>query len=232
MSAPQLDTVEYNGRSYRLSGSSHAVPPTPKDFGIHKLNIRWQSNNLRGFQRGFEVHDHQLILTQMTLLGPVEDAKPINGVKPKRRFRKNGNTIYKKLNVAAEYTGKLLIVDEFVEMVMGTATMSGFNRPHMCRFVHELWFEAGNLVDAMDHGEKMDRLRDYLRQLLMESEATNDNLPPLPKNPEDKDGFDAWLKAQQQDAKIKREAFLDKLKLWAVDEYGADYDAWWLVYVP
>jgi hypothetical protein len=232
MTAHQLDTIHYGKREFMLSGATHPVPPEPKDFGIHKLNVNWQTNNHRGFNRALTVQDGQLLMTRMTLLGPCDDAKPIAGNKPRRRFRKNADTVYDRLKFQVMLTGKLLIVAEFVEMVMGRATLEGFYRPHMCRLVHELIFEDGQLIQEQDHSPQMDSLCQFLRQLPNEVADLDDKMPLIPNKSEGQAASDEWIETIKQHTITKQENLQARLRSWAVEVYGSDYDAWWLVYVP
>ena len=151
MTAQFSDTVAYRGKDYAIAGLSGSALFDPRDHGLEpvaRCTACW-----RGFLCSYLVDHQQLLLTHLAVC--LEDPAPaLFGVEPKADTGQTAlfDAIYEDVGYALPYTGGLLLGRGFIEQLY---VHMGFHPAWKYRKVHELIFEAGNLVGATDRSEEI-----------------------------------------------------------------------------
>lgn len=145
------DSFLYEGEVYSLIGIEEEEPFSPLNYDI--LPEMASTACWRGFVLYYKLDDNYLTLQDMQL--NTQEAKKINGVKPKKTedmFKFH----YQDLNLKLDYSGKLLIARDFIDEMY---VHMGFQRPISFRKVVELDFNNGELLSVNDLSEQMENRR-------------------------------------------------------------------------
>jgi hypothetical protein len=103
----------------------------------------------------YDCVDGELILDAM--LANADEAKPVNGVKPRISKDSFGfNYIYENIGLKTKFTGRILIGRDFVEDMY---VHMGFQSAESYRDVLELEMENGNIVNVVNLVEVMEQRR-------------------------------------------------------------------------
>jgi hypothetical protein len=157
MTAQINDSVSFEGRTYSIVGENGSGLFDPEALGFHAVALHtacW-----RGFYCTYAVRGRRLELDELHIrLAPPEPAV-IFGKRPKTAS-KHGDAVYEDMGAPIEYTGGLLIADDFIEEMY---VHMGFHPPYKYRVVHELIFDEGRLTSATDQSDVMEKVRESLR---------------------------------------------------------------------
>ncbi|MGK5550038.1 hypothetical protein ACSNOI_00345 [Actinomadura kijaniata] len=145
------DRVVYEGETYSLVGENGEGLFDP---AAHGLEVRPLSTACwRGFIAEYTVAGDRLLLTEVEL-GLADPDAEVFGVRP--RGRGHGNPPHTGLEIPVDFTGGLLIGRDFVQDLY---VHMGFQAAWKYERVHELTFENGRLVGAVDRSEEAARER-------------------------------------------------------------------------
>jgi hypothetical protein len=114
-----------------------------------------------------------LVLEELSV-GLDEPGPEINGVKPVPSTERASHriSVYKGLNLPIEFTGGILVGDEFIRELY---VHMGFHPAWKFRTVFELLFEKGNVLEVGDISDKMEKLRgEMIKRPLRPKRETGD----------------------------------------------------------
>ena len=164
MTAQALDTVRWRGRTWALVGEDGAGLFDPNAFGIAPVALHTAA--WRGFICTYAVADDALRLERLEIgldqaaqvRAEAGDPPLIGGVAPARHGMGHA-WLYDGLALPVPFTGGLRLGDGFIRELyvhMGFAPAWKFEE------VHELRFDAGRLVSAVDQSAEMRAMREQL----------------------------------------------------------------------
>ena len=172
MSSQQPDTVMYDGESYEVIGVRGDGLFDPEALGIQ--TVAPHTGCWRGFIAGYEVRARRLQLRSLAIwseraLPPVfgvdafrsdvDDGVVRHLFDPTRGGRVEGAYAFEDAPIS--FTGGLMVGREFVGR--GYSTVGG-DPPWLYATVHDLTFEGGWLVDAVDLSAEMASARARARR--------------------------------------------------------------------
>ncbi len=173
MTAQMNDGFRLRGQQYSLAGISEGRLFDPSAFDLKPIAVC--SACWRGYCAEFGLDGSRLVLDalhvglhprdSMEANGPV-----INGVHPQGPNSKRAffNNFYEGLRIPIEYTGGLLLGDDFIKDLY---VHMGFHPAWKYRRVVELIFTNGVLTDEFDRSDQMAQFRtQYLEQRLIVGE--------------------------------------------------------------
>lgn len=172
MSSQQPDTVAYEGESYELIGVHGDGLFDPEAHGIQ--TVAPHTGCWRGFIAGYEVRARRLHLRSLSIWSE-RPLPPVFGVDVSRSDVEDGvvghlfdptsggrvEGTYAFEDAPVGFTGGLMVGREFVGR--GYSTM-GVDPPWFYGTVHDLTFEDGWLVDAVDRSAEMASARARARR--------------------------------------------------------------------
>ncbi len=167
MTAQWNDNFLYNDVDFSISGISEGELFNPNILNLEPVGTCtacW-----RGYVAGFSLSHSILVLKTLEInlfrdvrddCGYLQEKKGpvINGVKPNAAQQKFKlfNNYYCDLNYRIDYTGGLLLANDFIQDLY---VHMGFHPAWKYKKVIELIFEDGVLIKELDHSEKMAKFR-------------------------------------------------------------------------
>ena len=176
MTAQFNDIFRYQKKEFNVAGISAGELFQPSIFGLHPIPA--STACWRGYVAVYAVSDSHLVLDELSVNLQEQLGPAIHGVMPEEptgRFRLFNN-LYRNLNYRFNYTGGLLIADEFIRELY---VHMGFHPAWKYKTVFELIFADGRLTGEFDRSEKMAELR----QMIQESDR-QDKPPKMPSEKE------------------------------------------------
>ena len=151
MTAQIPDEFIINSESFSLVGLDGQGLFTPDDFGI----IPYSSSTAcwRGFVMKYSFIKNQLVLEEMRV--NVKNPPEINGVNPEPGEH-SFNYSYKNLNLKTNFTGKILLVKDFISSMY---VHMGFQRPMAFKTVVEIEVMGGKVISLKDLSKYMEEQR-------------------------------------------------------------------------
>jgi hypothetical protein len=158
MTAQIHDRVRYRGKTYSISGVKGEGLFDPYD---HKLVLRPCNTALwRGYLCVYKVTRDQISLDELSLCLH-EEPPALFGVDPGESKHAHGfDAVYKSIGWKVPFTGGLLLGRDFIQELY---VHMGFHPAWKFRQVHELIFEAGDLLEAHDRTEEIAAVRREMR---------------------------------------------------------------------
>lgn len=156
MTAQISDVYSYNGEEFRLIAIENEI-----NFDLEKeYNIKCvppHTGLWRGHYEEFDVLNDELILRNINacIKG---DYPVINGVTAEEFDF--GLSRYNDVNIPIKYTGSILLGNGFIRDYY---IHMGFQQPYAYRVVLELKFKDGVLINKTDYSDKMQELRETLK---------------------------------------------------------------------
>ncbi|HOP62558.1 MAG TPA: hypothetical protein PK358_10845 [Spirochaetota bacterium] len=159
------DGYEYSDKVFDLvSSSGRGYIFNPEDYDFTPRSTCTASH--RGFRSVFGLNNGHLFLVQLDIsLYSVEEegwipekGMPLNGVEPE--FGQSSsifNNMYRNVNLPLDYSGTILIADEFVQELY---VHIGFPMAWKYEKVIELTFKSGKLLQEEDRSDEMKILRE------------------------------------------------------------------------
>ena len=188
MTAQIPEIFRYQAGKYELVGISDKGLFDPSVF-----DLEFSSPNTacyRGFQAVFALEKDQLVIREFrACLADLFDSETsaeltdnrfeIAGTTPSEppERARGFNAYYKNLNYELNYTGGLLLGDEFIRDLY---THMGFQAPWKYEKVIELIFEEGVLQKETDRSERMSALRDEKLSRSQGARAPEEEIPVIP----------------------------------------------------
>ena len=165
MTAQTPDRFVLNECEYAITGihnSQYASLGIRKDvlFDVSSLGLEpatISSACWRGYICQYGIQRDRLVLEELSV-GLDEPGPEINGVKPVPSTERASHriSVYKGLNLPIEFTGGILVGDEFIRELY---VHMGFHPAWKFRTVFELLFEKGKVLEVGDISDKMEKLR-------------------------------------------------------------------------
>lgn len=166
MTAQLSDTLEYRKHAFQLAGvkgtelfepAAHGLSPRPMSTACY-----------RGFLCAYRVADKRLLLEELRIgLEPAEEeavragrGRLLFGKRPRYSSETHERVVYERLRGPVPFSGGLLVTRGFAR---GQQVHLSLHPAWNAKEVHELLFEEGRLVEAIDCSEAMDRVRERLR---------------------------------------------------------------------
>ncbi|WP_254509462.1 hypothetical protein [Anatilimnocola floriformis] len=163
MTAQINDAFHLDSVDYSLAGISEGDLFDPTLLGIEPVGTCTAC--YRGYQAVFGIADERLVLktlhanlmrdtkSYLRIAGP-----PINGVTPTGEKGEHDwfNNHYENINYYLEYSGGILVADEFIRDLY---VHMGFHPAWKYKRVRELIFESGRLLSNKDRSKQMAELR-------------------------------------------------------------------------
>jgi hypothetical protein len=137
------DSLIYQGETYEIVSLSGQELVAPAAFGLQPESIHtacW-----RGYYCTYAVKADSLHWQEMTVRSRGGSYPAIHGVQAK--VDAHGTAEYRGLDLALEYTGKILAGKDFIQE---RYVHMGFQAPSAYGCLVELTFVAGTLVEAVD----------------------------------------------------------------------------------
>ena len=167
MTAQFHDNFLYNDVNYSVSGISDGKLFDPNILNLEPVGTCtacW-----RGYVASFSLLHSILVLQNLEInlfrddCGNLRDKKGpiINAIMPNDSQQKFSlfNNYYYDLNYRIDYTGGLLLADDFIQELY---VHMGFHPAWKYKNVIELIFEDGVLINKFDHSEKMAKIRSQI----------------------------------------------------------------------
>ncbi len=171
MTAQISDPVLYQGKCYDLAGENGTGLFDPGEHGMNpigKCTACW-----RGFICAYRVGDQALRLDQLSIClnGP---APVLFGIQPKSFGAESSlfDFVYEELNYKVPYSGGLLLGLDFIDELY---VHMGFHPAWKYREVHELIFDAGNLIQAADRSKEIAQFRQEVAHRPLEPGSETDS---------------------------------------------------------
>ncbi|MGL4336057.1 MAG: hypothetical protein ACRCST_04115 [Turicibacter sp.] len=152
MTAQIEDSIKFLYKKYDIVAIQKSWPFHPED--IDMLPVGCSSDCWRGFVCEYAVTTKGLKLKNL-YINVEEDYKPINGVEAVPSNM--GMMVYKNLNLDIEYSGGIIIAADFMHEYY---VHMGFQAPVSYKTVYELVFDKGQLIEKIDHSDKMKKVRE------------------------------------------------------------------------
>jgi hypothetical protein len=167
MTAQASDKFIFNGREYAVVGihnSKYANLPgaktdvlfSPHEFDLKPIGV--MSACWRGYICEYGIQDNKLVVENLRVWLEKPGHK-INGVTPILHREGSRLYIYKGLNENLDFTGGVLIADDFIKELY---VHMGFHPAWKFREVVELIFDRGEIVDTRDVSEQMEKIRNEM----------------------------------------------------------------------
>jgi hypothetical protein len=155
MTAQISDEFNYQGGSYSIVGINGTNLFAPTRYGLTPVGRC--SSCWRGFVCTYYIESQQLLLHKLAICldGPAPTLLGIQSKSDSSPFPKF-DAIYEDLQHQINYAGGLLLGDDFIEELY---VHMGFHPAWKFREVHELIFNNGELIQAIDCSEKIAELR-------------------------------------------------------------------------
>jgi len=188
LTAQVPEVFSYQGDKYELVGISDKGLFDPSAFDLEFSSP--DTACYRGFQAVFALEEDQLVIREFrACLADLFDSETsaqltdtrfeIAGTAPSEPpERERGfNAYYKNLNYELNYSGGLLLGDEFIQDFY---THMGFQAPWKYEKVIELIFEEGELQKETDRSERMATLRDEKLRRRQGARTPEEQIPVIP----------------------------------------------------
>jgi hypothetical protein len=167
MTAQISDIVRYLDRNFSLSGVKGTGLFDPRQHGLEPQML--STACYRGFICTYRVVDEGLYLEELRVGLSHEQKQAINagkgpllfGQKPHTGPDHHSRIMYSGLHSPVAFSGGLLLADGFMRELY---VHMGFHPAWKFREVHELLFEEGMLVEAVDCSAAMARVRERMKQ--------------------------------------------------------------------
>lgn len=161
MTAQISDQFTYQRRNHEVVAIERGELFKPEDHGFQPVMLNtacW-----RGYYCRYAIPKDRLVLATLNIgLDPESPPPAWLGIIPKKEglFKTDHAWEYPDLNLPLPYTGGIVIGREFIREFY---VHMGFHRPHCYRYVIELAFREGRLINATDHSETMEAIREKIR---------------------------------------------------------------------
>lgn len=157
MTAQISDFARYQDREFAIAGVRGSERFDPEAYGIEpigKCTACW-----RGFVSGYLIEADQLLLDELYLCLDTP-AEALFGVEPVPIDDGIFDVKYEHLGHPESYTGGLLLARDFIDELY---VHMGSHPAWKYREVHELIFEEGRLVSAVDRSAQLPELREEIK---------------------------------------------------------------------
>ena len=163
MTAQTHDKVNLQGTEFSLVGVNGTQLFEPENFGFKPTGK--VTNCARGFVCYYILADNTLALNKLQVsyghLGRTKFTHKrcleINGVAPIYNKDAGFNNLYENLNLRMEFTGRILIADDFINKLY---VHMGFHPAWKYRVVYELTIVNGIMTNIEDVSKKMEEIRE------------------------------------------------------------------------
>jgi hypothetical protein len=182
MTAQIQDTISIEHQLYWLARSSHREGLfNPTDYGISPVPSSSACN--RGFYCSYIISDRQLLVMDVNLTPNMSDRLKFKhqridailcGKSPCVSDPNSYRWQYRELSYPISYTGGLLVCNK---MNHELNVIPGFPSIYLAGKVYEAIFDLGNLIQIVDHSEKIAEIRNSLRDKI--HKRIHENSPPM-----------------------------------------------------
>jgi hypothetical protein len=161
MTAQFNDVFRYQNKEFAVAGISAGELFEPAIFGLHPIPA--STACWRGYVAAYAISNSHLVLDELSVNLQERPGPAINGVVPEEATGRFGlfNNLYRNLNYRFNYTGGLLIADEFIHELY---VHMGFHPAWKYKTVFELIFADGRLTGEFDRSERMAQLRQRIQE--------------------------------------------------------------------
>ena len=161
MTAQFNDIFRYQNKEFAVAGISAGELFQPDIFDLHPIPA--STACWRGYVAVYAISDSHLVLDELSVNLQERPGPAINGVMPEEPTGRFGlfNNLYRNLNYRFNYTGGLLIADEFIRELY---VHMGFHPAWKYKTVFELIFADGRLTGEFDRSKKMAELRQRIQE--------------------------------------------------------------------
>jgi hypothetical protein len=121
----------------------------------------------RGFYATYEVKDDGLFLRELTLREKNGKYLPLAGVEAD--VKKSQGT-YHDLEILVPFTGKMRLAKGFIEELY---VHMGFQKPTAFKYVYDMAFQDGKLVELKDRSKDVERMRGAFKKKYAEDPFSN-----------------------------------------------------------
>lgn len=162
MTAQIGDKYTYKNNQYCIVAMNRRVDFNPKTYGLNispSCTACW-----RGFWCEYEIYDGGVVLKKLYVHTADDKYPDINGVKVNATedpYEYMGHRLYNDLNIGINYSGKILIGDEYMPEYYIHA---GFQRAWAYKELKEFIFEKGILVKINDYSDAAELIREEAKQ--------------------------------------------------------------------
>lgn len=180
MTAQIGDKFNFKGSEYTMVSITTPIKFNPEIYGITPQSI--MTACWKGFWCVYDISDEEIVLRDLYVSSKDDFYPEIKSVTPlsedknsKKRFKYMGHHLYKDLNIPIEYTGKILVGNDFIHEYY---IHMGFQRTWAYKALKELIFEEGILLDVIDHSDMAAKLRKEIEVNPKEfNERLRENIP-------------------------------------------------------
>lgn len=178
MTAQIGDIYKHKNKEYSIVAMSAPINFYPHDYGLNpqsRCTACWN-----GYWCEYHIEDDMLLLKNLFMYNSEGNYPPLNGVKIAERTyheavcmtlgeKKSkkimmednmGHREYRNVNLPIEYTGKILVGDEFIQEYY---IHMGYQRAWAYKKLLEFVFETGKLTKTIDHSDMAEQMRIELR---------------------------------------------------------------------
>lgn len=154
MTAQIPEKIRYLDTDYEIAAIENKWPFNPADYGFEPVMMHTAC--YRGFHSLYLIEEDRLVLHRLTINLETE-AQKWQGVEPEEE----GFVVYKDVGLPITYTGGVIIGDG---MLREFYDHMGYQYPYCYEEVKELRLEEGELLEVIDHSEKMEEIRKEVRK--------------------------------------------------------------------
>lgn len=178
MTAQIPDTYTYDGKKYDIVAMNNPIGFDPKDYGLEPHSS--STACWRGYWCEYAIKNGRLVLEKLLLYNSDGNYPPFNGINvlPQEfeeqecwsldeeephmeTFPKNDGHRTYEVNMKINYTGKIVLGDEFMREFY---IHMGFQRPWAYKVLKEFDFVNGKLTSIIDHSEMARELRKRIQE--------------------------------------------------------------------
>lgn len=165
MTAQIGDHFKFNGTTYSIAAISSPLRFNPRKYGIipeSACTACWD-----GYWCVYNITDEGIFLEDLYINSANDFYPEIEGITPETDangeddFSYMGHHLYKGLNLKVNYTGRILIGDEFLYEYY---IHMGYQRPWAYEVLTELVFENGTLIETNDQSQIAADLREKINR--------------------------------------------------------------------
>ena len=169
MTAQFSDLFRYQNKEFSLAEVSGGELFKATDFGLFPIPA--STACWRGYLAIYTVSASNLVLDTLFINLHEGQGLAINSVTPAKPTDRYSmfNNVYRDLGYRLQYTGSLLLGDEFIRELY---VHMGFHPTWKYKTVIELTFENGTLTGEFDRSENMAQLRRIMQNSSTENKAT------------------------------------------------------------
>lgn len=160
MSSQISDYIKYNDCEYSIAAIENEWPFNPEIYGFRPRAT--STANYRGYYCRYAIKDDQLLLDTLYIQLEEDETPTFRGIAAQKGkyYKTNHLFEYRDIGFLINYSGGMIIGNEFLQEFY---VHMGFQRAHCYKYVKEILFEDGKIIEVMDHSEKMEQVRKSIR---------------------------------------------------------------------